>query len=221
MRLPREGYLWLTSGFSLGQTTDTPMPNKILNSKREKGWVLTIRKKAIAPYSITLAWKTPWMEEPGRLQSKGSRRVWHDWATSLFTFMHWRKKWQPAPVFLPGESQGRGSLVGCRLWGRTGSDTTEATQQQRQFTIRNIVQFKQPGPAVQLHHLVNILKAAFLDARQRQICNARPSRDSSLGEVSLPLSCKLSYFCCFGLLCRQIIASKQWFILSPYMLFAS
>ena len=43
------------------------------------------------------------------------------------TFMHWRRKWQPTPVFLPGESQGRGSLVGYRLWGRTESDTTEAT----------------------------------------------------------------------------------------------
>ena len=55
--------------------------------------------------------------------------VRHDWATSLyfFTFMHWRRKWQPTPVFLPGESQERGSLVGCRLWGRTESDTTEAT----------------------------------------------------------------------------------------------
>ena len=46
---------------------------------------------------------------------------------SLFTFMHWRRKWQPTPVFLPGESQGRGSLVGCRLWDRTESDTTEVT----------------------------------------------------------------------------------------------
>ena len=46
--------------------------------------------------------------------------------TSLFTFMHWRRKWQPTPVFLPGESQGQGSLVGCRLWGRADSDTTEA-----------------------------------------------------------------------------------------------
>ena len=51
---------------------------------------------------------------------------------SLFTFMHWRRKWQPTPVFLPGESQGRGSLVGCHLWGLTESDTTEATQQQQQ-----------------------------------------------------------------------------------------
>ena len=44
-----------------------------------------------------------------------------------FTFMHWRRKWQPTPVFLPGESQGRGSLVGCRLWGPTESDATEVT----------------------------------------------------------------------------------------------
>ena len=41
--------------------------------------------------------------------------------------MHCRRKWQPTPVFLPGESPGRGSLVGCRLWGRTESDTTEVT----------------------------------------------------------------------------------------------
>ena len=47
--------------------------------------------------------------------------------TSFFTFMLWRRKWQPTPVFLPGESQGRGSLVGCRLWGRTESDMTEVT----------------------------------------------------------------------------------------------
>ena len=44
-----------------------------------------------------------------------------------FTFMHWRRKWQPTPVFLPGESQGQRSLVGGRLWGRTESDTTELT----------------------------------------------------------------------------------------------
>ena len=52
---------------------------------------------------------------------------------SNFTFTHWRRKWQPTPVFLPGESQGWGSLVGCRLWGRTELDTTEATQQQQAF----------------------------------------------------------------------------------------
>ena len=47
--------------------------------------------------------------------------------TLIFTFMHWRGKWQPTPVFLPGESQGRESLVGCLLWGCTELDTTEAT----------------------------------------------------------------------------------------------
>ena len=75
-------------------------------------------EKATAPHSSTLAWKVPWMEEPHRLRSRGSLGVGCDWAASLslFTFMHWRKKWQPTPVFLPGESQGRGSLVGCRLW---------------------------------------------------------------------------------------------------------
>ena len=62
----------------------------------------------MAPHSSTLAWKIPWTEEPGGLQSMGSLRVGHDWATSLslFTFMHWRRKWQLTPVFLPGESQG-------------------------------------------------------------------------------------------------------------------
>ena len=83
----------------------------------------------MAPHSSTLAWKIPWMEEPGRLQSMGSLRAGHDWVTSLllFTLVHWRRKWQPTPVFLPGESQGRGSLVGCHLWGHTESDTTEVT----------------------------------------------------------------------------------------------
>ena len=58
----------------------------------------------------------------------GSQRVGHDWATSLslFTFMHWRRKWQPTPGFLPGESEGWGSLVGCCLWGhRVGHDWSE------------------------------------------------------------------------------------------------
>ena len=70
--------------------------------------------------------------QPHRLvvaRGLGSRIVGHDWATSLslFTFLHWRRKWQSTPVFLPGESQGRGSLVGCRLWARTELDTTEVT----------------------------------------------------------------------------------------------
>ena len=83
----------------------------------------------MAPHSSTLAWKIPWTEEPSGLQSMGSRRVGHYGATSLslFTFMYWRRKWQPTPVFLPGDSQGWGSLVGCRLWDLTESDTIEVT----------------------------------------------------------------------------------------------
>ena len=88
-----------------------------------------IWEKAMAPHSSTVAWKIPWMEEPGGLQSMGSLSVGHNWATSLSlsTFMYWRRKWQPTPVFLPGESHGRRSLVGCSPWGRTESDMTEAT----------------------------------------------------------------------------------------------
>ena len=82
----------------------------------------------MAPHSSTLAWKIPWTEEPGpwgRKESDTTERLHFHF--SLSTFMHWRRKGQPTPVFLPGESQGWGSLVGCRLWGRTESDTTEAT----------------------------------------------------------------------------------------------
>ena len=81
-------------------------------------------EKAMAPYSSTLAWEIPWTEESSRLQSMGSLRVGHNWVTSLFTFMHQRRKWQPTPVFFPRESQGRGSLVGCHLRGshRVGHD---------------------------------------------------------------------------------------------------
>ena len=105
-------------------TSATWKPHSVLYTS-----ILLSPEKAMATHSSTLAWKIPWTEEPGRLQSMGSLRVGIDWGTSLslFTFMHWRRKWQPTPVFLPGESQGRQGLVGCRLWGLTESDTTEAT----------------------------------------------------------------------------------------------
>ena len=71
--------------------------------------LVVVRRRQMAPHSSPLAWEIPWTEEPGRLQFMGSPRVGHDWATSLslFTFMRWRRQWQPTPVFLPGESQGR------------------------------------------------------------------------------------------------------------------
>ena len=82
-------------------------------------------EKAMATQSGTLAWKIPWMEGAwyAAVHVVAKSRTWLRDFT--FTFLHWRRKWQPTPVFLPGESQGRGSLVGCRLWGCTESDTTE------------------------------------------------------------------------------------------------
>ena len=91
-----------------GKQPKCPSTDKWMN----KMWYVHTRlEKAMAPHSSTLAWKIPWTEEPGGLQSMGSLRVGCDWATSLslFTFMHWRRKWQSTPVFLPGESQGRGA----------------------------------------------------------------------------------------------------------------
>ena len=75
---------------------------------------------------VLLPGKIPWMEEPGRLQSMGSLRVGYHWATSLslFTFKHWRRKWQPPPVFLPGESQGRRGL-GSMASHRVGHDWSD------------------------------------------------------------------------------------------------
>ena len=65
----------------------------------------------MATHSSTLAWKIPWMVEPGRLQSMGSLRVGHDWATSLslFTFMHWRRKWQLTPISFLGNPRDGGA----------------------------------------------------------------------------------------------------------------
>ena len=130
----------------------------------------------MATHSSTLAWKIPWMEEPGRLQSMGLLRVRHYRATSLslftfmhwrrkwqptpatslslFMFMHWRRKWQPTPVFLPGESQGRARLVGFHLWGHTESDTTEVTQQQHLYV--SLVDF------VFVPQNINFMKTRFL-----------------------------------------------------------
>ena len=87
----------------------------------------THMEKAVAPLSTAPAWRITGTREPGGLRSMGSLRVGHAWATSLslFTFMHWRRQWHPAPVPSSGGSQGRGSLVGCRLRGHTGSDTAE------------------------------------------------------------------------------------------------
>ena len=116
----------------LEKTLESPLDCKEIQPVHPKGdgvHLCSLVEKAMAPHSSTLAWKIPWMEEPGRLQSMGLLRVGHNSVTSLslVTVMRWRRKWQPTPVFLPGESQGRRSLVGCHLCGHTESDTTEVT----------------------------------------------------------------------------------------------
>ena len=85
-----------------------------------------VTEKAMAPHSSTLAWKIPWTEEPGVHGVTTSQTRLSDF-TFTFHFHALEEEWQPTPEFLPGESQGQGSLVGCRLWGRTESDTIEAT----------------------------------------------------------------------------------------------
>ena len=96
----------------------------------------------MAPHSSTLAWKIPGTEEPGKLQSMGSLRVRHNWATllSLFTFMHWRRKWQPTPVFLPGESQGRGTW-----WAAISGVTQSRTRLNRLSNLVTAINTGSPG----------------------------------------------------------------------------
>ena len=86
-----------------------------------------LRRRQWHPTPVLLPGKSHGRRSLHGLQSMGSQRVGHDWATSLslFTFMHWRGKWQPTPVFLPRESQGWGSLVGCSPWDCWESGTTE------------------------------------------------------------------------------------------------
>ena len=80
----------------------------------------------MAPHSRTLAWKIPWTEEPGGLQSMGSLKVKHDF-TFTFHFHALEKELATHSSVLAWRIPGTGGLVGCRLWGRTESDTTEAT----------------------------------------------------------------------------------------------
>ena len=84
------------------------------------GWEDPLEKE-MTTHSSILAWEIPWAEEIGGLQSMGLQRVVHNRA------QHWRRKWHPTPVLLPGESHGQRSLVGCHLWGHTESDMTEVT----------------------------------------------------------------------------------------------
>ena len=98
--------------------------------------------------------------------------------------MHWRGKWQPAPVFLPGESQGRGSLVGCRLWGRTESVTTEVTQQQQQQpSMTQVKRFCQCN----LNLPINSIRINQMKAFKRQFIKSLIFLERTDAEVQAPV----------------------------------
>ena len=88
----------------------------------------------MSTHSSILAWRILWTEEPGGPPSMGSQESDTSEVT-WYACIHWRRKCQPTPVFLPGESYGQRSLVGYRLWGHTELDTTEVTQQQKHTVV--------------------------------------------------------------------------------------
>ena len=104
---PRDGGAWWAAFYGVAQSR-TQL--KRLSSSSSRRW---------HPTPLLLPGKIPWMQEPGMLQSMGSRRVGHDWATSLslFTFMHWRRRWQPIPVFSPVRIPGTGKPDGLPSMG--------------------------------------------------------------------------------------------------------
>ena len=114
--------------------------SKVLNSwkiqRSRKGWDYFRMSKSFKftfkfseEYNVTIRVPKKWQPTPVLLPREfhAVHGVAQSWTQLKQHSMHWRRKWQPTPVFLPGESQGQGSLVGCHLWGRTESDTTEAT----------------------------------------------------------------------------------------------
>ena len=107
-------------------------------------------EKAMAPHSSTLAWKIPWIEEPGRLQSMGLLRVGHDWATSLslFTFMHWRRKWQPTRLPRPRDSPGKNPGVGCHFLLQCMKVKSEREVAQSCPTFLNLLDCSLPGSSI-------------------------------------------------------------------------
>ena len=124
--------------FKCNFTRDTPFRSTCLNIYLNKSQVVLGEGNGTSLHYSCL--ENPmdggaWQAAVHGVAKSQTRRV-----TSLLLFivLYWRRKWQPSPVFLPGESQGRGSLVGCCLWGHTESDTTEVTQQQQQVALVNL-----------------------------------------------------------------------------------
>ena len=120
----------------------------------------------MAPHSSTLAWKIPWTEEPDGLQSTGSLGVGHDWATSLslFTFLHWRRKWQPTPVFLPGESQGWGA------WWAAVCEVTQSRTWLKRLSSSSNSPLKYVEMLVMAQYVVNVLNVLLQLLLECSVC---------------------------------------------------
>ena len=140
----------------------------------------------MAPHSSTLAWKIPWTEEPGRLQSMGSLRVRHNWVTSLslFTFMHWGRKWQPTSVFLPGESRDRGAW-----WAAVYGVAQSRTGLKRLSSSSSDIQLNFCTYTVQIISHINVYLVQFSTQSCPTLC--KPMDSSTLG---LPVHHQLPEF---------------------------
>ena len=112
-----------------------PLPTCLEQFLRAVSWGIVLS----TPHSSTLTWKIPWTEEPGRLQPIGSQRVGHDWATSLslFTFMHWRRKWQTHSSVLAWRIPGTGEPGGLPSVGshRVAHDWSDSSSKLEWMSI--------------------------------------------------------------------------------------
>ena len=155
-------------------------------------WIVSSEEKTMAPHSSTLAWKIPWVEEPGRLQSTGSLRVGHDWATSLslFTFMRWRRKWQPTPVFLPGESQGGGAW-----WAAIYGVTQSRTRLKRLSSSSSILTFV--GKVMSLlfnilsRFVIAFLPSSWLQSLSTVILEPKKRKSATVSTFSPSVCCEV------------------------------
>ena len=131
--------------------------------------------------AITLGWRRKWQPTPVLLPGKSHGRKslvgyspWgcreSDTAERLhfthfthFILYHWRRKWQPTPVFLPGESHGQGSLAGCGPWGHRESDTTEVTEQEQYWVGQKVCLgfFITFNRKAQMNFLINAIESTW------------------------------------------------------------
>ena len=150
-------YSWVWNGISLVAQTVKCLPTMQKTQVWSLGWKDPLEKE-MATSSNTFVWKIPWTEKPVGLQSMGSQRVGHDWASSLHFsgkelpgqcrrhgFYSWvreiplRRRWQPTPVFLPEKSHGLRSLAGYIPWGLKRIRHLATKQQQLQMLKLNSI----------------------------------------------------------------------------------